>query len=65
MINVISDDKFTVNKYRPYLFCHFSQQRFTYNRLLHYLNLHNILVGFREAHSTSMALMRMVNDISK
>ena len=53
------------------LFCHFSSkilERLMYNRLLNYLSLHNILVdsqcGFREAHFTSMALMRMVNDIS-
>ena len=39
-----------------------------YNCLLNYLTLHNILVdnqcGFREAHTTSVVLMRMLNDIS-
>ena len=39
-----------------------------YDRRLNLLSLHNIIVdnqlGFRVAHSTRMAIMRMVNDIS-
>ena len=42
--------------------------RLMYNRLLNYVSLHTILVAnqfvFREAHSTSVAVIRMVNDIS-
>jgi hypothetical protein len=40
-----------------------------YNRLLNYLNVDDVLVdnqyGFRENHSTSLALIRMVNNISE
>ena len=40
-----------------------------YNHLLKFLNDNNFLInnqyGFREEHSTYMALLRMVNDINK
>ena len=44
-------------------------QKLMYNRLLNYINDNKILVdnqyGFREGHSTYMALRRMVNNISE
>ena len=40
-----------------------------YNRLLNYLTLNKILVenqlGFRHGHSTYMALLKLVNDITE
>ena len=40
-----------------------------YNRLLHYVNANNILCpnqfGFREKHSTYMALHKLIDEISK
>ena len=43
-------------------------ERLMYNRLLEFLNKNDLLAqnqyGFREKHSTFMALMRMVDDIS-
>ena len=40
-----------------------------YNRLLNYLNNNNILTdnqyGYHERHNTSMALLRMINDITQ
>ena len=40
-----------------------------YNRLLNYLTLNTILVenqfGFRQRHSTYMALLKLVNDITE
>ena len=40
-----------------------------YNRLLNYLTLNKILVenkfGFRQGHSTYMALLKLVNDITE
>ena len=66
-----ADDKFTVNICRTISILPFSPkflERLMYNRLLNYRSSDNILVdnqfGFREAHSLSMALMGMVNDIS-
>ena len=44
-------------------------QRMMYNRLLNYLNNNNILTdkqyGSHERHNTSMALLRMINDITQ
>ena len=40
-----------------------------YNRLLNYFTFNNILVenqfGFRQGHSTYMALLKLVNDITE
>ena len=39
-----------------------------YNRLINYLDVNNIIVdnqyGFRKEHSTYMALLKMINDIT-
>ena len=65
------DDKYADNNYRPISILPFIfkiQKKLMYNCLLNYLSFHNILVdnhfGVREAYSTGMALMRMVNDMS-
>ena len=67
-----SDDRLLVNNYRPISFLQFFSkilERMMYNRLLKFLNDNNIQInnqyGFREGHSTYMALLRMVNDITK
>ena len=40
-----------------------------YNRLLNYLTLNKILIetqfGFQQGHSTCMALLKLVNDITE
>ena len=60
------------NNYRPVsLLCVLSKvfEKVMYTRLLHFLELHNIFIknpfGFRKFHSSHMALMVMMNDISK
>ena len=44
-------------------------ERLMYNRLLHYVNANNILYPnqfcFREKHSTYMALLKLIDDISE
>ena len=67
-----SDDKLLVNNYRPRsVLTFFSKilKRMMYNCLLKLVNDNNILInnqyGFREGHSTDMALLRMVNDITR
>ena len=65
-------DPMLFNNYRPVsLLCVLSKvfEKVMYTRLLHFLELHNILIknqfGFRKFHSSYMALMVMMNDISK
>ena len=60
------------NNYRPVsLLCVLSKvfEKVMYTTLLHFLELHNIFIknqfGFRKFHSSYMALMVMMNDISK
>jgi hypothetical protein len=67
-----SDDKQVVNNYRPISILPFFSkilEKIMYNRLLKYLNSHKVLVqnqyGFRERHSTYMALLKLVDDISE
>jgi hypothetical protein len=66
------EDNKLLNNYRPIsVLPIFSKvlERLMYNRLLAFLNKNNILAknqyGFREKHSTSMALLQLVDDISK
>ena len=65
-------DPMLFNNYRPVsLLCVLSKvfEKVMYTRLLHFLELHNILIknqfGFRKFHSSYMTLMVMINDISK
>jgi len=67
-----SEDKNIVSNYRPIsVLPVFSKilEKLMYNRLLKYLNSKNILnknqYGFREKHSTYMALLQLIDDISK
>ena len=66
-----SEDKLQVTNYRPISILPFFSkifERLMYNRLLKYLTQKSILVqnqyGFREKHSTYMALLNLVDDIS-
>ena len=66
-----SDDKNTVSNYRPIsVLPAFSKvlERLVYNRLLDFINKHNILsknqFGFRKSISTSLALLDLVDKIS-
>ena len=65
-------DKLLVSNYRPISILPFFSkilERLMYNWLLNYLNNNNILTdkqyGFRERHNTSMALLRMINDVTQ
>ena len=67
-----SGDPMLFNNYRPVsLLCVLSKvfEKVMYTRLLDFLELRNILIknqfGFRKFHSSYMALMVMMNDISK
>lgn len=67
-----SDDKRAVSNYRPISVLPFLSkilERLMYVRLLKYLNNNDILsnnqYGFRENHSTFMALLKLVDDISE
>ena len=67
----ISEDKKSVGNYRPIsVLPYFSKigEKLMYDRLLIYLNINNILVknqyGFRDKHSTYMALLQLADDIS-
>ena len=66
-----SDDKKLVSNYRPIsVLPAFSKilERLMYNRLLHFIDQHNILsnsqFGFRKKISTTMALLELVDKIS-
>ena len=63
-----SEDKLLINNYYPISILPFFSkilERLMYNCLLNYLNLSKILVqnrfGFRQGHSTYMALLKLVN----
>ena len=65
------DDKLSITNYRPIPILKFVSKIFEhhmYNRFLDYLNKNDILChnqyGFRENHTTYMALLNMINDIS-
>ena len=67
-----SEDKLLMNNYRPISILPFFSKildRLMYNRLLNYLTLNKILVenqsGFLQGHSTYMALLKLVNDITE
>ena len=67
-----SDDKQSVNNYRPVsVLPVFSKilEKLMYNRLISFINKHGILCdnqyGFREEHSTYMALLTIVDQISQ
>lgn len=67
-----SDDKTSVNNYRPISVLPFFSkilERIMYNRMLCFLNKGDTLVknqyGFREKHSTSMALLKLVDQITE
>ena len=67
-----ADDPTLFSNYRPIsIFPAFSklfEKVILYNRLIHFLNLHNILYskqfGFRNNHSTALALIDLINNIS-
>ena len=66
-----SDNKLSITNYRPIsILTFFSKifERLMYHRLLDYLNKNDILCHnqycFRENHSTYMALLNMIDDIS-
>lgn len=66
-----ADDKLLVNNYRPIsVLPVFSKilEKIVYNRLIEYLNRMNILTdkqfGFREKHSTFMAILNIIDKIS-
>lgn len=66
-----SDDKMVVNNYRPISVLPFFSkiiERLMYNRLLCYLDKNDILIknqyGFREKHSTYMALIKLLDQIT-
>jgi len=66
-----ADDKLLVNNYRPIsLLPVFSKilEKIMHNRLIEYLDCMNILTdkqfGFREKHSTSMAILNIIDKIS-
>ena len=66
-----SDDKFAVNNYRPISVLPFFSkiiERLMYIRVLNFLNKNIVLkkqqYGFREKHSTSMALLKLVDQIT-
>ena len=67
-----SDNKLLVNNYRPIsVLPVFSNilERLMYNRLLPYLNLNSIVTdkkfGFREQHSTHVAILNLVDQIAQ
>lgn len=66
-----ADDRCEISNYRPIsVLPIFSKilEKLLYNRLLTFLNMHSILAsnqfGFREKHSTFMALLNLVDRIS-
>ena len=67
-----SEDKLLINNYRLISILPFFSnilERLMYNRLPNYLTLNKILVenqfGFRHGHSTYMALLKLVHDITE
>ena len=62
-----SDDKLFINNYRPISILPKIVECLMYNCLLDSLTINKILVqnqfGFRQEHSTYMALLKLVNDI--
>ena len=67
-----SEDRCSINNYRPISILPFFStffERLMYNRLLDYVNANNILYPnqfcFREKHSTYMALLKLIYDISE
>ena len=67
-----SEDRYSINNYRLISILPFFSklfERLMYNRLLDYVNANNILYpnqfGFREKHSTYMALLKLIDDILK
>ena len=67
-----SEDRYSINNYRPISILPFFSklfERLMYNWLLDYVNANNILYpnqfGFREKHSTYMALLKLIDDISE
>ena len=66
-----SEDRYSINNYRPIFIIPFSKifERLMYNRLLDYVNANNILYpnqfGFREKHSTYIALLKLIDDIGR
>ena len=66
-----ADDPTLFSNYRPIsILPAFSKlfEKVMYNRLINFLNLHNILYskqfGFRNNHSTALALIDLINNIS-
>ena len=67
-----NEDKLLINNYRHISILPFFSkilERIVYNRLINYLTLNKILVenqfGFRQGHSTYMAIHKLVNDITE
>ena len=68
-----SEDRYSINNYRPISILPFFSKMFDAslmcNRLLYYVNTNNILFpnqfGFREKHSTYVALLKLIDDILK
>ena len=66
-----ADDKLCVNNYRPISVFAFSKvlERLVYDRLKSFLDKNNILTdkqyGFREKHSTCVALLNLIDQISE
>jgi len=67
-----SDDKLLVSNYRPIsVLPVFSKilEKLMYNRMIGFIEKHNILsssqFGFREHHSTSMALVKLIDKITR
>lgn len=67
-----NDDRTSVNNYRPISVLPFFSkiiERLMYNRTLDFLNKNEILAknqyGFRENHSTSMALIKLIDQITE
>ena len=67
-----SEDRYSINNYIPISILPFFSKNFErlmYNRLLDYVNANNIpypnQFGFREKHSTYMALLKLIDNISE
>ena len=67
-----SDDKLSVNNYRPVsVLPVFSKilEKLMHKRIMDFINKHNVLCenqyGFREQHSTYMAVLNMIDQISQ
>ena len=67
-----SEDRYSINNYRPISILPFFSkmfERLMYNRLLDYVNANNTLypnqISFRKKHSTYMALLKLIDDISE